>query len=116
MTTIAGWQFKAIAKDNIPDTDALAQFFGSFNMVAGLGALALQLFLTGRVLRRVGVGVTLFIVPTALALSSVGVLDRGHAGGGGGAQGQRSGAALFHRQGDASSCSTCRCRPGSRSA
>ena len=77
VTTIAGWQFKAIAKANIPDTDSLAQFFGSFNMVAGLGALAVQLFLTGRLLRRVGVGVALFIVPTLLALSSVGVLIAG---------------------------------------
>jgi ATP:ADP antiporter, AAA family len=74
VTTIVGWQFKAIAKANIPDTDALAAFFGSFNMAAGLVALALQLFLTGRVLRRVGVGVTLFIVPAALALSSGGLL------------------------------------------
>ncbi len=74
VTTIAGWQFKAIAKANIPDTDALAAFFGSFNMAAGLLALALQLLLTGRVLRRVGVGVTLFIVPAALALSTSGLL------------------------------------------
>ena len=74
VTTIAGWQFKAIAKANIPDTDALAAFFGSFNMVAGLAALGLQLFLTSRVLRRVGVGVTLFIVPAALALSTGGLL------------------------------------------
>ena len=42
VTTIAGWQFKAIAKDNIPATDELAMFFGSFNMLAGLIALALR--------------------------------------------------------------------------
>jgi AAA family ATP:ADP antiporter len=74
VTTIAGWQFKAIAKANIPDTDALAVFFGSFNMAAGLAALALQLLVTGRILKRVGVGFALFIVPAALALSSLGVL------------------------------------------
>jgi ATP/ADP translocase len=74
VTTVAGWQFKAIAKANIPDTDALASFFGTFNIVAGLAAFALQLLLTGRILKRVGVGFALFIVPTALALSSIGVL------------------------------------------
>jgi ATP:ADP antiporter, AAA family len=77
VTTIAGWQFKAIAKANIPDTDALAAFFGWFNMLAGAAALTLQLLLTGRLLRRVGVGFALFIVPAALALSSVGLLIAG---------------------------------------
>jgi AAA family ATP:ADP antiporter len=77
VTTVAGWQFKAIAKANIPNTDALASFFGTFNIVAGLAAFALQLLLTGRILKRVGVGFALFIVPTALALSSVGLLIAG---------------------------------------
>ncbi len=62
---MAGWQFKAIAKAAIPDTDQLAMFFGSFNMTAGLVSLVLQLVLTGRVLRTAGVGVALFIVPIA---------------------------------------------------
>jgi AAA family ATP:ADP antiporter len=73
-TTIAGWQFKAIAKAAVPVTDDLAMFFGTFNMVAGLMSLLLQLLLTGRVLRTVGVGPALFIVPTAMLMGSVGVL------------------------------------------
>jgi AAA family ATP:ADP antiporter len=77
VTTLTGWQFKAIAKATIPETDALAAFFGSFNVVAGVAALALQLLLTGRILRRVGVGVALFIVPIALALGSAGLLIAG---------------------------------------
>jgi AAA family ATP:ADP antiporter len=76
-TTVEAWQFKAIAKAAIPDTDRLAIFFGTFNMWAGVVSLALQLLLTGRVLRRAGVGVTLFIVPIALMMSSVGVLAVG---------------------------------------
>ncbi len=71
VTTITGWQFKAIAKANIPATDELAMFFGTFNMLAGLLALVLQVLFTGRVLRSAGIGVTLFIVPAALMLSSV---------------------------------------------
>ena len=46
-------------------------------MVAGMVSLALQLLLTGRVLRRLGIGMTLFIVPVALAFTSVGVLATG---------------------------------------
>ena len=76
-TTIAGWQFKAIAKAAVPDTDELAMFFGTFNMIAGLMSLILQLVLTGRVLRTVGVGPALFIVPTAMLIGSAGVLMLG---------------------------------------
>jgi AAA family ATP:ADP antiporter len=73
-TTIAGWQFKAIAKQAVPATDDLAMFFGTFNMIAGLMSLVLQLVLTARVLRTVGVGPALFIVPTAMLMGSTGVL------------------------------------------
>ena len=73
-TTVAGWQFKAIAKAAIPGTDDLAMFFGTFNMIAGLMSLVLQLLLTGRVLRTAGVGAALFIVPTAMLMGQAGVL------------------------------------------
>lgn len=76
-TTVAGWQFKAIAKASVPGTDQLAIFFGTFNMIAGLMSLALQLLLTARVLRTVGVGPALFIVPTAMLMGSFGVLMLG---------------------------------------
>ena len=76
-TTVAGWQFKAIAKAAVPDTDDLAMFFGTFNMIAGLMSLGLQLLMTGRVLRTLGVGPALFIVPTAMLMGSIGVLVLG---------------------------------------
>ena len=76
-TTIAGWQFKAIAKAAIPNTDELAMFFGTFNMAAGLVSLAIQLLATSRVLKNAGVGAALFIVPAALTAGSVGVLLSG---------------------------------------
>lgn len=77
VTTVVGWQFKAIAKASIPETDQLATFFGTFNMMAGLLSLALQLLLTSRILKRAGIGVTLFIVPIAMTLGSVGLLLTG---------------------------------------
>jgi len=76
-TTIAGWQFKALAKAAVPNTDELAMFFGTFNMLAGVMSLVLQLVLTARVLRTVGVGPALFIVPTAMLMGSFGVLVLG---------------------------------------
>jgi len=76
-TTVAGWQFKAIAKAAIPETDELAMFFGTFNMIAGVVSLLLQLLLTGRVLRTAGVGTALFIVPTAMLMGSAGVFFLG---------------------------------------
>jgi AAA family ATP:ADP antiporter len=77
VTTIAGWQFKAIAKEYVSDTDALAAFFGMFNFYAGLVSLVVQLFLTSRLLRTFGIGFGLFIVPTMLGLTSVGLLITG---------------------------------------
>ena len=74
-------------------------FFGTFNMIAGLMSLVLQLLLTGRVLRTLGVGPALFIVPTAMMIGSIGVLMLGIARRGRRAEGQRPGAALFDRQG-----------------
>lgn len=74
VTTVVGWQFKATAKMHIQDTDQLAAFFGTFNVVAGLVSFALQLLLTGRVLKTAGIGITLFIVPMAIAAGSIGLL------------------------------------------
>jgi AAA family ATP:ADP antiporter len=74
VTTIAAWQFRAIAKPEHRRTDALTAFFGTFNVYAGALSLAAQVFLTSRLLRRWGIGVTLLIVPFALTAGSAGVL------------------------------------------
>jgi AAA family ATP:ADP antiporter len=73
-TAIVGWQFKAMSKAFFPETNQLAAFFGEFNFYAGLASLAAQLLLTSRVLKHFGLGLALFIVPVALALSSTAVL------------------------------------------
>jgi AAA family ATP:ADP antiporter len=77
VTTLVAWQFRAIAKTSIPQTDELAAFFGTFNIYAGVLSLATQLFLAPRVLRRFGLGIVLLIVPLALATGSLGVLIAG---------------------------------------
>lgn len=77
VTTVAGWQFKAIAKAHIPQTDSLTAFFGTFNFYAGVASLALQLLLTSRLLQTFGIGFGLFVVPTVLATGTVGVVLTG---------------------------------------
>jgi AAA family ATP:ADP antiporter len=77
VTAIGAWQFKAVAREAIPDADRLAAFFGSFNFYAGLASLALQLLLTSRLLRKLGLGFALFVVPVALTLGSIGFLILG---------------------------------------
>jgi ATP:ADP antiporter, AAA family len=74
VTTIAAWQFKAMAQQNILSTDNLASFFGDFNFYAGFAGLAAQLLLTGPLLRWLGVTPTLMVLPVTLVLGHVGVL------------------------------------------
>ena len=74
VTTLAGWQFKALAKMFLPETDDLAAFFGNFNFYAGILCLVVQLLFTSRLLRRFGLGPALFVVPLALLFGSVAVL------------------------------------------
>lgn len=73
-TAVAGWQFKALAARFFEGRDELAAFFGAFNFYAGLLSFAMQWLLTGRLLRRLGLGFTLFVVPVALALGTIGLL------------------------------------------
>ena len=77
VTTIAGWQFKAIAKAAIPETDRLTAFFGMFNFGAGIVSLLVQLLLTSTLLRKFGIGFGLFVVPCVLAMGTFGVAITG---------------------------------------
>ena len=74
VTTLIGWQFKAIAKNSFGNSDSLAIFFGDFYFYAGLLALALQFSLTTRVLRRFGISTMLFALPVSVLLGSAGLL------------------------------------------
>jgi len=74
VTTIGGWQFKALTKQAIHDTDGLAAFFGTFNIYAGILSLAAQLLLTSRLLKRWGILAGLLIVPISFAVGSASVL------------------------------------------
>jgi ATP:ADP antiporter, AAA family len=74
VTTLTGWQFKAVAKQFLVNKDALAILFGNFYFYAGILGLLLQLLLTSRLLRRFGIGTMLFVLPIAVMVGSAGLL------------------------------------------
>jgi HEAT repeat protein len=88
-TTLAGWQFKALAKMFSVNQDSLAIFFGNFYFYAGVLALLFQLLLTTRLLRRFGIGPMLFVLPIFVLAGSAALALVGTVG-----------AALFLRGGD----------------
>jgi len=74
VTTLTGWQFKAVAKQFLVNKDALAILFGNFYFYAGILGLLIQLLLTSRLLRRFGIGTMLFVLPVSVMLGSAGLL------------------------------------------
>jgi ATP:ADP antiporter, AAA family len=72
-TTIIGYQFSIIAKDAIPNKAQLASFFALFSGVMGAAAFLVQMLLTGRLLRVLGIRVTLFVTPVVFLMGSVGL-------------------------------------------
>jgi len=74
VTTIAGWQYKSLAKEAFARKDELTAFFGAVTGWTGIASLILQLVLTGKLLRRFGVGITLLVLPLFLAAGSISVL------------------------------------------
>ena len=74
-TTVVGYQFKIIARQSFAgDKVALAAFFGTFNGWVGLASFFLQMLVTGRLLRSLGIRVTLFLMPAVFLGGSLGVL------------------------------------------
>ena len=73
-TAVAGWQFRSFSSHAMVGRNELAAFFGKFNFYAGLISFAMQWLFTGRLLRRLGLGFALFVVPVGLTLGSIGLL------------------------------------------
>jgi AAA family ATP:ADP antiporter len=73
-TTIIGYQFSIIAKDAFPNKAQLASFFALFSGVMGVAAFLVQMLLTGRLLRLLGIRVTLFVTPVVFLMGSLGLL------------------------------------------
>jgi AAA family ATP:ADP antiporter len=68
--TLIDFQFKNIIQQNYETKDALTGFFGSYYAYINIMIILFQLLVTGRVLKRFGVGVALLVMPAALFLGS----------------------------------------------
>lgn len=68
---LVDFQFQAMAKHSFRG-DQLTAFFGGFFVYLNLVSLALQLFLTAWVVRRIGVGGTIQIMPVSITIASIG--------------------------------------------
>jgi HEAT repeat protein len=75
MTQWVGFQLSLVAAERFgADADRLTTFFGRFNVALGLAALATQLVVTSRLLRRYGIGPALLVLPIALGTGALAVL------------------------------------------
>ncbi len=66
VTLIVDFQFKVVAREAIQGKDELTAFFASFSAYLAGGAFLLQVAAGSRIVEKVGVRVTLFILPVAL--------------------------------------------------
>ena len=67
-STFLYFQQAAIAKASFPDRAAQTAFFASVDLAVNALTLGVQLFLTGRITRAIGVGPTLALLPAASVL------------------------------------------------
>ena len=74
VTALSGWQMKAIAQQALPGKNALAVFFGAFSAWVGALCLMTQLLFTAGILRRLGIGQVLLLLPLGLLAGSGGLL------------------------------------------
>ncbi len=73
-TKIVDVQFSAITEQFIQDKDEMTAFFGGVYTWLGWGAFFLQLFLGGRMLDKLGIGLTILVLPLSLLTSSLAAL------------------------------------------
>ena len=74
VTSVAGWQLKAIAKDTLVQKDMIAAYLGAVAGYTGIVSLIAQLLITSKLLRRFGIGVALLVLPLSLTAGSLTLL------------------------------------------
>ncbi|MBN2493896.1 MAG: HEAT repeat domain-containing protein [Deltaproteobacteria bacterium] len=73
--TLVDYQFKVSARyAYLNQEDQLAAFFGLFYGLTGCLSVLLQVFVTGRILERFGILVSLLLLPAALLVGTIGLL------------------------------------------
>ncbi len=74
VANLVDYQFSAVASDIIKDEDQLTAFFGFWLSNLSIASLVVQLFLTGRILKRFGVTASLFFLPVGILIGAVSIL------------------------------------------
>ena len=74
VANLVDFQFSAIASESIQDKDKLAAFFGFWLSNLSVASLLIQLLLTGRVLKVLGVTASLFFLPAGILLGAFCIL------------------------------------------
>lgn len=71
MAKLVDYQFSDLAYRKIPDSDELASFFGFWFSTFNVASLAIQLFLTRRVLNFLGVTTSLLLLPIGIGMAAI---------------------------------------------
>src|SRR5262249_41501347 len=70
------YQYKLVAKQSIASKDHLTAFFGSITFYVGVFSLLFQMFVTNRILKRLGVGWAIQLLPAGLLAAFVALAIR----------------------------------------
>ena len=73
-STLVDWQVNKAVEMFVAGEDAKTAFWGRFFVLQNVASVAVQLLLTGWVLRKLGVGVALLVLPAGLLAASAGVI------------------------------------------
>jgi hypothetical protein len=73
-TTLIDYQVQSVVKRHFEsDRDQMTAFFGRLTSLLSVASLAVQLFLTPRILRRIGVTTSLMVLPAAVFLGAAAI-------------------------------------------
>jgi AAA family ATP:ADP antiporter len=70
-TKILDVQFSAIVQNYFSSKDEMTAFFGAIFKYMNLASFTLQFFFTSKLIGRLGIGITIFVLPLSLLLGSV---------------------------------------------
>jgi AAA family ATP:ADP antiporter len=71
---LVDFQFSAIAKEAYPEADGLTAFFGLMSSILNIISITIQIFLTNRIIKNLGVAASLFFLPVALLIGASAIL------------------------------------------
>lgn len=74
VSTLIDYQFNSIVEKSYPTKFAKTEFFGEFFALLNAISLFMQFFLTSKILKKFGIGITLVLLPLILSFSSMGFL------------------------------------------